>query len=88
MPSPTRPEIKFWLMELRTPELLIEVAQAHVTFGRRLVPKRRLLMQAAAGKISQLERALRAEEVAERREDKVYWSSLLKELESLRHAKC
>ncbi len=85
-PNPAR--IEFWLLELRTPQLLIEVAQAHASLARRLTPKRQLLAHAASGKVTPLERALFAEEAAERKEDKVYWSPLLKELERLRHARC
>ena len=86
--KPSTTQIKFWLRELRTPQLLIEVAQAHVSLARRIVPKRSLLEHAVAGEVAQLERALQVEEAAERAEDKSYWSPLLKELEELRHAKC
>src|ERR1035437_10203564 len=54
---------------------------------RRLVAKRGLLTHAAAGKSAALERALLAEETAERKRDKHYWLPLLKELERLRHAR-
>ena len=86
--KPSTTQIKFWLLELRTPQLLIEVAQAHVSLARRIVPKRSLLEHAVAGEVAQLERSLQVEEAAERAEDKSYWSPLLKELEELRHAKC
>lgn len=76
-------QIKFWLLELRTPQLFMEAAQAHVALARRPAPKRRLLGHAAAGKSTPLERALLAEETSERKKDKVYWSPLFKELEKL-----
>ena len=86
----TRPgaaQIKFWLRELRTPQLLLEVAQAHAGLARRIATQRPLLKHAISGKRAQLERALRAEEAGLRTEDKIYWSPLLKELERLRHEK-
>ena len=85
--KPSAAQIKFWLQELRTPQLLIELAQAHFAICRRLVAKRGLLTHAAAGKSAALERALLAEETAERKRDKHYWLPLLKELERLRHAR-
>jgi hypothetical protein len=84
----SRAQVKFWLLELRTPELLLELAQTHAGLVRQLVSKRSLLAHAVSGKMAQLERALLAEEAAERREDKNYWSPLLKQLERLRHSKC
>lgn len=86
--KPNAGRIRFWLLELRTPQLLIEVARTYPVLCRRLVVTRRLLALAATGKIVRLEHALLAEEAAERKEDKVYWSPLLEELERLRHVKC
>ena len=85
--KPTAAQIKFWLQELRTPQLLLEVAQAHLNLTQRLAAKRPLLRHAATGKRTQLERALFTEEASLRAEDKAYWLPLLKELERLRHAK-
>jgi hypothetical protein len=82
---PSAAQVKFWLLELRTPQLLSEVAQAHAVSARRLAPKRPLLRHAAVGKLAPLENALAAEENEVRIRDKAYWSPLLKELESLRH---
>ena len=85
--KPNPAQVKFWLMELRTPQLLLEVAQARPSLARRLASKRPLLRPAAAGKLTQLERALATEENYLRAEDKAYWLPLLKELESIRHPK-
>ena len=79
--------IKFWLTELRTPQLLLEVAKAHPGLASRLASKRPMLTRAVAGQLPQLERALSAEENRLRAEDKAYWSPLFKELERLRHPK-
>ena len=83
--KPSEAQIKFWLLELRTPQLLSEVAQARDSLARQLAAKRPLLRQAAAGKRTQVERALAVEENRMRGKDKAYWTPLLKELERLRH---
>ena len=78
-------QIKFWLMEFRTPPLLLEVAQAHAGMAHRLATKRPLLKHAISGRFRQLEQALKAEGNHLRAEDKAYWSPLFNELERLRH---
>ena len=85
--EPRAAQIKFWLLELRTPQLLLEVAQLHAGLARRLAAQRPLLRHAAAGKLAQLENALSVEENTMRTEDKAYWSPLIEELERLRHPK-
>ena len=84
--KPNPVQIRFWLQELRTPQLLVEVAQRHTVLCRRLVSTRPLLAHAAPGKIKELERALLAEEFAERERDQRYWLALRAELEKMRHA--
>lgn len=79
--APTPGQVHFWLREMRTPELLIEIAQAHPTPCRRLSKKRPLLAEAEPGRIQELERALQAEELAERDEDRRYWLPLRAKLE-------
>jgi len=83
---PRPSQIRFWLQELRTPQLLVELAQRHSTLSRRLVSKRPLLAQAALGETKKLERALTVEESVERERDRRYWLPLRAELEKLRHA--
>jgi hypothetical protein len=78
-------QIRFWLQELRTPELLTELAQRHPAAVRRLIPKRPLLARAALGEAKELEQALTAEESLERERDRLYWFPLRAELEKLRH---
>ena len=85
--KPRTAQIKFWLLELRTPQLLLEVAQAHASLARRLAAKRLVLQLATASKLVQLENALADEENRSRAEDKSYWLPLLKELESLQRPK-
>jgi hypothetical protein len=84
--QPNPAQIKFWFRELRTPELLVELAGHHGAIGRRLAAVRPLLTRAAAGNLAALEHELAAEEHAERKTDKIYWVPLRRELEQLRHA--
>jgi len=82
---PNAAQIRFWLQELRTPEILIELARHHAASCRRLSPSRPLLARAAHGTPRDLEQALTAEEAAERQLDRQYWLPLKAELEKLRH---
>ena len=84
--NPNPAQVKFWLQELRTPELLTEVARANAALCRRLVSGRPLLAHATTDAAA-LERALTAEETAEREQDKIYWLPLRRELEKMRHAR-
>jgi hypothetical protein len=86
----TRPEaaqIRFWLLELRTPQLLVEISQRHRIVCGRLASTRPLLALASAGKMKELEQALLAEESLERERDRLYWTPLVAELEGLRHSR-
>lgn len=84
---PNKKQIEYWLLELRTPELLIELAKRNTVLCQRLTAKRPLLAFAASGKQAALERMLAEEESAERKKDQLYWLPLKKELEKLRHPK-
>jgi hypothetical protein len=84
--QPTTPQVTFWLRELRTPALLVEIAARRTSLGRRLMTKRPVLAAAMAGRVDEVERALREEEIAERERDRRYWLPLRRELERLRHA--
>jgi hypothetical protein len=85
--KPTTAQITFWLRELRTPELLMQLAEKRARLCRRLVGDRPLLAAAVARHGDDLERALREEETAERERDKRYWLPLRKELEKLRRSR-
>jgi len=84
--DPNPAQVKFWLRELRTPELLIEIARVKAGVCRRLVAVRPLLAHATKAAAA-LEPELTAEETAERELDKIYWLPLRRELEKLRHSK-
>lgn len=76
--------IDFWLRELRSPAILIEVARSAPLVCQQLKPFRSLLEYAAVGSEASLTAALRAEEDAEREADRRYWAPLKRELEQLR----
>jgi hypothetical protein len=82
--SPNSAQVRFWLNELRTPELLVEVCKKNSKLARQFVLKRPLLRFALAGQIEELGTALSVEELAEREKDRVHWLPLRKELEQLR----
>ncbi len=79
-------QVEFWFLELRTPELLLELGGPHRATCQRLVTERPLLRQVMAQDRSGLEKALVEEELLEREKDRLYWLPLRQELERLRHA--
>ena len=82
--NPTSAQVRFWFLELRTPELLIEVAQNRERACRRLVSNRPLLIHALSGKLGDLGRKLLLEQQAEQAKDRLYWQPLREALERLR----
>jgi len=83
----TRQQIHFWFLELRTPELLIELGETQDGVPQHLVLKRRLLRFAKRGTALELSKAMMDEEAAERTADRQYWAPLKAELERLRHTR-
>ena len=84
--APTPEQKRFWLLELRTPEMLVESVQANAELARDLSAERPLLRLASSGVSRDLSEALTAEENVERESDRLYWQPLKAELERLRHA--
>lgn len=85
---PRRPgaaQLNFWLNELRTPELLVDLAKKYPQRTARVARRRPLLAQALRGDELALQAALKKEEEVERIADRIYWAPLKKELERLRH---
>ena len=80
-----RAQVEFWLRELRTPELLLEVANTNPRLARRLAVRRPLLQAAVSGSLARVASALAKEESSLRAEDQAYWRPLLEDLERLRH---
>ncbi len=83
----SRPEwIEFWLLESRTPELVVSLCQDFPDEAAAFTARRPLLQIAQAGDLDALRTALDAEVRAEQAKDRVYWEPLRKELEQFRHA--
>ena len=83
---PTWSQTAFWLQELRTPELLVEIGQRYPRACSRLAATRPLLAHALSGNLKIIAKGLFEEEIREREKDKLYWLPLRKELEILRHS--
>jgi len=84
---PTAQQVRFWFLELRTPELLIELSSRHGRTPPSLIRNRPLLKFIRPGNETILTEALHAEERSEREADREYWLPLKAELERLRHAR-
>lgn len=82
--NPSELDVQFWFLEMRTPELLIELARDFPTAQRSLASVRPLLGHATPVEQQRLERDLVDEELAERQRDREYWAPLKQELEQLR----
>ncbi len=80
----TEEQIKFWLLESRTPEMLIQLAADHGELALALVERRPLLAEAVGASRGALEAGLEGEERAEKQADRAYWKPLKQELEELR----
>lgn len=82
--SPTPEQVTFWLAELRTPEILIECAEAHPDEATRMGATRPATAAAADEDLHAVRDALDDEEGRQRSMDREYWAPLRKELEELR----
>jgi hypothetical protein len=80
----TSEQVEFWLREMRTPELLIEIASARPEIADYVEAVRPLLKFASVGDEDSLIDALFDEEKEEREADRTYWRPLRAELEQLR----
>ncbi len=84
---PNADQIRFWFLELRTPELLIELARGQGRVPAQLIRKRPLLKLVRPGNESLLAEAILEEERLEREADRQYWLPLRAELENLRRVR-
>ncbi len=84
---PTPQQIDFWLRQLRTPSLLISVAQRFTAECDQTILDRSLLTLAKANDVGRLAQALYEEEQQEREADRRYWLPLKHELSRLRRLK-
>jgi hypothetical protein len=80
----TQEMVRFWLRELRTPELLVEVAGAHPELARAEAVLRPAIQAALSARQEEVSETLEAEEREERRKDREYWAPLKRELEDFR----
>lgn len=82
--EPTPERVRFWLREMRTPELLAEAATRFPEDARVLSNSRAAVEFARSGRIDDVQRALDDEMERERDADREYWRPLRHELEQLR----
>ena len=82
--SPTPERLVFWFRELRTPQLLCDLARSHPEPAGLAASARPLVLHAISGDATALAAALEEEERQERRRDHDYWQPLKIQLERLR----
>lgn len=83
--APSEEQLRFWLLDSRTPEMLIELAANDPEIARSATERRPLLTHATAADGQVLRQALAKEQESERDADRSYWEPLKQELEQLRH---
>ena len=81
---PQKKHVRFWLKELRTAELLIEIANKYKKQVTSVLKDRPLLDFAVSNSIEDLKKALFEEELSEREKDREYWNPLKEDLEKMR----
>ncbi len=85
--TPSPEQVRFWLREGRTPQLLVDLARQFPDEAAALAKGLRPLLTAALqGDEAGVEAGLIEEERIERAADREYWIPLKRELERLRHA--
>ena len=82
--QPAAELLAFWFQELRTPELLCDLARSHPRLAMAAARRRALIHHAIEGHSTLLASALEDEERQERLRDHAYWKPLKQELECLR----
>ena len=82
--APSPEQLTFWFQELRTPELLRDLALANPALAKEAAVTRALIRLAISDDVPALTVMLEDEERQERLEDKAYWQPLKQELERLR----
>lgn len=82
--NPKAADVQFWLCEMRSPELLVEVAQRFSRSAAKLQKERPLLRHALRRDLKKLRTELAREEERERTKDREYWTPLRKQLAELR----
>ena len=85
--KPQAKRLKWWFREVRSPEILVELAKKYPKIARGCILERPLLSFAVTSDMEQLKTKLNREEINYRHRDVEYWAPLRKELEILRHQK-
>jgi hypothetical protein len=85
--TPTDEQLRFWLLESRTPQMLVALASQFPEAAQSAAEVRPLMAEAIAGNRRALRQALGQEQEAEREADRIYWEPLKRELEQLCHNK-
>ncbi len=80
--GPGPEQVLFWLRELRSPPLLLELAGSHLVEAART--PRPAVQAALGGDVAAIERELALEQATAVEADRQYWMPLRQELESLR----
>jgi hypothetical protein len=83
--APNDMQLEFWLLESRTPEMLIGLTARFPDAARSLVQRRPVLSDAIAANRKALRHGLAEEQELEREADQNYWEPMKRELEKLRH---
>ncbi|MDO9027999.1 MAG: hypothetical protein Q7U68_03970, partial [Candidatus Roizmanbacteria bacterium] len=83
--NPSVEQIKWWLLQCRTPETLFKLVKKYPKIARDCNKDRHLLTSAIQQDLQKLNFYLQEEEHMERQKDVEYWVPLRKELEVLRH---
>jgi hypothetical protein len=82
--TPSVKQIRFWLGELRSPELLIAACKNWPAEARHIAGERPAVAAALLENQQQIEECLAREEKTEREADRAYWRPLREQLEKLR----
>ena len=81
--EPTAQRIEFWLMECRTPEILVRLADTHQKEAEHLQTTRPVLTAALDQDLNALGEHLEKERLAEVEADRGYWQPLRRALEQI-----
>ncbi len=80
----TAEHVRFWMLELRTPELLSAVCQQWPKQAEDVARERPAVAAVLLGDLTGAERSMALEIEEERKRDRAYWAPLRAELEELR----
>jgi hypothetical protein len=84
--NPSEESVRFWFLESRTPDMLVQLARSYPQRATENAKHRPLLLHALSEDTRSIEAALEEEQKHEMEKDRSYWQPLRRELEQLRHA--